>query len=99
MKFHSNPIAEHAEAPLADGGRWEDLIARWAERHASEAESSVSGSACYVVSVARAKAPAENEGQLAEIVGLVQAQGDRVAGREIQVLRRIEPRTLLGKGA
>jgi GTP-binding protein HflX len=51
-----------------------------------------------VVTVARAK-DRSNEAQLAEIVSLVEAQGDRVAGSEILVLRKIDPRTLLGKGA
>src|SRR5688500_14025994 len=96
MKFQSNPIAEHGEAPLADGGRWEDLVAHWSERHARAPQDG--RNACYVVSVARAK-ERSNQGQLAEIVGLIEAQGDRVAGSEVLVLRKIEPRTLLGKGA
>src|SRR5688572_12933211 len=96
MKFQSDPIAEHEEAPLADDGRWEDLVAHWANRHTKTAEDGRNAS--YVVSVTRPQDPS-GRAQLEEIASLVQAQGDRVAGSEILVLRKVEPRTLLGKGA
>ena len=32
MKFHSKPLEEHDEVPLADDGRWEERVAHWKQR-------------------------------------------------------------------
>jgi GTP-binding protein HflX len=95
MKFRSAPIVEHEEAPLADGGRLEDLVAHW-ERRRPGARSPDAERAAYVVSVGVDR---PTDAQLAEIVGLVEARGDHVSGSEIITSRRFDPRTLLGRGA
>lgn len=98
MRFHSKPIDEHDEVPLADDGQWERLITQWASRH--EAPEPGSGrNRCYVVSVGDWLDEVERDAQLAEILGLVRAQGDTVVGHETLRRSRPEPRTYLGKGA
>jgi GTPase len=99
LKFTSKAIPEHAEAPLADEGRWEEIVAHWKEREARAPRSEGdAGNADYVVSVGSARDPLVREAQLAEIVSLVRNQGDRVVGQEICHLPSPNPRTLLGKG-
>jgi GTP-binding protein HflX len=100
-KFHSKAIAEHAEVPLADEGRWEELVEHWDRRSAGapSQEGSEAPSACYVASVGPSRDPLARSAQLAEIVALVESQGGRVVGREICRLDAPNPRTLLGKGA
>ncbi|MEZ4222643.1 MAG: GTPase HflX [Polyangiaceae bacterium] len=96
MKVHSKPIAEHAEAPLADEGRLEEIIEHWTRREAPAAPERLgAANRCYVVAVSMRGQPAN----LAEILGLVEAQGDRVVGQETLDLLTPDPRTLLGKGA
>jgi GTP-binding protein HflX len=99
MKFQSKAIEEHREVPLADEGQLEDLVARWARRHAGSATPVGGANRCYVVSVGASSDDVQREAQLAEIVGLVRAQGDEVVGH--QMLRRPvpDPRTYLGRGA
>jgi GTP-binding protein HflX len=97
MKFDSNPIEEHHEAPLADEGRWEKIVARWTTQP-SRPTSPDGGNACYVVSVAPHRERGNREAQLAEILGLVRAQGDEVVGHEVHQLKRPDPRTLIGRG-
>lgn len=98
MKFQSKPIAEHQEVPLADEGRLEQLINNWAARHSGSTAAGGSNR-CHVVSVGASNDDVQREAQLAEILGLVRAQGDEVAS--YQRLRRPvpDPRTYLGRGA
>jgi GTP-binding protein HflX len=108
MKFHSKPIEEHGEVPLADDGQWEQQVAHWTGSHArgtglagreAGSEPAADGqNACYVVSVGNWRDSTHEQAQLAEILALVQAQGDRVVGHETYRLRRLEPRTYLGSG-
>ncbi|MCU0688002.1 MAG: GTPase HflX [Polyangiaceae bacterium] len=98
FKFTSKPIAEHAEAPLADEGRWENLVAAWQARRTPAEAADGAGVAVYVVSVGAERDPHAREAQLAEITSLVQHQGDRVVGQEIRHLSAPNPRTFLGKG-
>jgi GTP-binding protein HflX len=98
MKFHSKPIEEHTEVPLADDGRLEQQVAHWTEREDGPERQEDGQNACYVVSVGNWKEPAHEQAQLAEILALVQAQGDRVVGHETYRLRRLDPRTYLGSG-
>lgn len=94
IEFRSKAIAEHVEVPLADDGRWEDLVAAWDERrqpHGGE-------SACYVASVGPDRDPWARSAQLDEIVKLVESQGGRIVGQEICRLAEPHPRTLLGRG-
>jgi GTP-binding protein HflX len=93
MKFHSKPIAEHAEVPLADEGRLEALITRWTEREAP-LRPNTSTNRCYVVSV-RLRGQVSN---IAEIIGLVEAQGDSVVGQEQLDVVRPDARTLIRGG-
>jgi GTP-binding protein HflX len=99
MKFQSKPIEEHQEVPLADEGQLEELVGRWARRHRGPAEPSSGQNRCYVVSVGCWTDEVQRDAQLAEILGLVAAQGDCVVGHE--TLRRPvpDPRTYLGRGA
>lgn len=98
MKFHSKPIDEHTEVPLADDGRLEEQVAQWTGFE-DRPERQVEGqNACYVVSVGNWKEPAHEQAQLAEILALVEAQGDRVVGHETYRLRKLDPRTYLGSG-
>ena len=53
MKFHSTPIAEHGEVPLADEGRFEALVAHWTQRERASGAGQDGRSACYVLSVRR----------------------------------------------
>lgn len=95
-KFGSKPIAEHEEVPLADEGRWEEIVDHFTDRKALSPAHDASAS--YVVSVGQERDPHVRAAQLAEIVALVQSQGGRVVGQEIYVLSQPNPRTLLGKG-
>ena len=99
--FSSKPISEHAEVPLADDGELESIVAHFRGRHANErAVRAFSGNDAYVVSVAPdERDPTARGAQLAEIVSLVESQGDRVVGRELQSLGAPDPRALFGKGA
>lgn len=99
MRFQSNPIEEHIEVPLADEGQWEQLTERWAGRHAGPADPGSGRNNCYVVSVGTTSDEVQRAAQLAEILALVRAQGDRVVGQH--TLRRPvpDPKTYLGRGA
>jgi GTP-binding protein HflX len=97
MKFSSKPIAEHDEVPLADDGRFEDLVDHWRSRRPPSLVHGAEESVCYVVSVGASREPHARAAQLAEIVALVRSQGGRVAGQEICHLSDPNPRTLLGK--
>jgi len=98
MKFQSHPIAEHQEVPLADDGRYEDLVARWADRHQKPATPTGRNS-CYVVSVGTANDEVQRDAQLTEILALVEAQGDRVVGQQTFKRPIPDPKTYLGRGA
>ncbi|KIG14843.1 GTP-binding protein HflX [Enhygromyxa salina] len=98
MKFHSKPIEEHTEVPLADDGRWEQLVAHWAQLDAAPGGPVHGKNACYVVSVGVWEDLAQERAQLAEILALVRAQGDRVVGYESYQRGRPDPRTYLGTG-
>lgn len=94
MKFHSNPIEEHDEVPLADAGRLEELIGEWSAREAPARPRREGGNRCYVVSISLRG----QESNLAEILGLVDAQGDSVVGHEAHAVLKPDPRTLIRSG-
>ncbi len=96
MRFHSKPIDEHPEVPLADEGQLEALTTHWDAKRQRPATHE-HGKACYVLSVLRDWRSVA-EAQLAEITGLVQAQGDRVVGSQSRRLERPDPRTFVGRG-
>jgi GTP-binding protein HflX len=102
MRFHSRPIDEHVEVPLADEGRLEEIIAHWTGREAPQRAAAPGGNACYVVSVQRCDdgytSELEAAAQLEEICALVLTQGDRVAGRQGHRLIKPDPRTLIRRG-
>ena len=99
VKFSSKPIPEHEEVPLADGGQWECLVDKWTQvNDIHSPDHGSTGNVCYVLSVCEEADPAVADARLAEILSLVQAQGDRIVGQETYRLSRPEPRTLLGKG-
>jgi GTP-binding protein HflX len=97
VKFTSKPIEEHEEVPLPDDGRWEEVVDQWTRRKALGKPPNGVNS-CYVVSVTTAQVAAVPEAQLAEILGLVEAQGDRVVGQMVHELVKPDPRTLLRSG-
>lgn len=99
MKFQSKPIEEHQEVPLADEGQWEVLVARWAERKEGPVAPGSGQNRCYVVSVGDWLDDTQRDAQLAEILGLVRAQGDVVVGHETLRRARPDPKTHLGRGA
>jgi GTP-binding protein HflX len=98
MKFHSKPLEEHAEVPLADDGRWEEIVAHWTRREAPRRGPIASGNASYVLSVHQRGDRGQPSAQLAEITSLVQSQGDRVVAAEVHELHRPDPRTLIRSG-
>ena len=97
MKFQSKPIEEHAEVPLADDGQWEALVSHFRGRAPFQHAVAEGGNACYVLSVQRRSNP-HSSSRLSEIVGLVEAQGDRIVGQQVLTLLRPDPRTLLRSG-
>jgi GTPase len=99
MKFQSRPIEEHVEVPLADEGQWEELVSRWAKRHKGPTEAQSGQNRCYVVSVGAWVDDTQRDAQLAEILGLLRAQGDCVVGHETLKRTRPDPKTYLGRGA
>jgi GTP-binding protein HflX len=125
MQFHSKPIEEHQDVPLADAGQFEQVIEHWAQRHGHarepdpkrpqlverEASPHAGGrpspgdfhervdNLSYVVSVGDWIDSTQRAAQLAEIVALVETQGDHVVGHETLRRARPDPRTYLGRGA
>ena len=98
MKFESKPIREHQEVPLADDGELENLVEQFTNRSARREGSHSSASGCYVVCVGDWSEDYSRDAQLAEIVGLVAAQGDQVVGSETVRQRRPDPATVLSSG-
>lgn len=97
MRFHSKPIAEHAEAPLGDEGRLEQLITHWTDRRPAT-KPTTGRNACYVLSVTTRAQAESAHAQLAEITGLVEAQGDTIVGTDSHVLVKPEARTYIRSG-
>lgn len=98
MKFESKPIKEHEEVPLADNGDLENLVEHFKNRTARREGSSSSQGGCYVVCVGDWSEDYSRDAQLAEIIGLVGAQGDRVVGSETVKQRQSDPATVLRSG-
>ncbi len=97
MKFYSQPVPEHREVPLADDGRWEEMVETWSAE-GSTVVPKEGGKRVYVLSVGQEREPLIREAQLAEILSLVQAEGNTVVGYETYILTKPRPRTLIGKG-
>jgi GTPase len=98
MKFSSKPVSEHAEVPLADDGRFEQLIEQWQRRAPQVATSAVGPNRCYLLSIHDVRDVVVQNAQLAELTALAQAQGDVVVGSLKQVLNKRDPRTYIGSG-
>ena len=98
MRFESKPIDEHVEVPLADDGELDNLVERFTQRRARPKVSHSLGNDCYAVCVGDWSADYSRDAQLAEIVGLTKAQGDRVVGSETVYQRHIDPATVLSSG-
>ena len=97
MKCSSNPISEHEEVPVADNGQWEDIVAHWS-RHGRRSPASDGKNRCFVISVGTAGESSARTAQLEEILSLVRAQGDHVAGSFVCQMLRPDPKTLIGRG-
>ena len=98
MQFESKPLKEHEEVPLADNGDLENLVEHWNNRATRRQGNRSSQSDCYVVCVGDWSEDYSRNAQLAEIVGLVAAQGDRVVGSETVNQKRPAPETVLRSG-
>lgn len=98
MKFTSKPIEEHHEVPLADEGRFEQLIDRCEAREKGHKTVEEEGNACFVLCVYEGADVLVAEAQLREICGLIEAQGDRVVGHKLHRLTKPDPRTLIRSG-
>ncbi|MCJ8273362.1 MAG: hypothetical protein MJK04_28670, partial [Psychrosphaera sp.] len=79
MKFHSKPVAEHNEVPLADEGRLETILDLWEDTNNRTPTTTQPGNSCYVVSVIN-RGERHTQGKLNEILGLVETLGDHVCG-------------------
>ncbi|XEY23961.1 GTPase HflX [Candidatus Uabimicrobium helgolandensis] len=97
MKFHSKPVPEHKEVPVADNRRWEKIIEQSVQRDTSSSQNN-DINRCYILSVSYSRDPLVQQAQLLEIVSLVKAQGDTVVGEEVYYLTKERPQTLIGKG-
>jgi GTPase len=97
MKFHSLPVTEHREVPLADEGRFEELVAQWQERAPGSTEGATTN-VCYLLSLHESAEPHVQLAQLNELRGLVEAQGAAIVGTESHLLRKKDPRTYLSAG-
>ncbi len=98
MKVYSRPIDEHGEAPLADDGKLEEIVAQF-ERRKDAAARPRGKNACYVVCLTREREGHARDAEIAEILGLIEAQGDSVVGHEVYQPRQLNARTLIGRGA
>ena len=98
MKFESKPVKEHDEVPLADDGELENLVENYRNRAARRQGSHSSKEGCYVICVGDWSEDYSRDAQLAEIIGLVRAQGDRVVGSETIKQSRPDPATVLRSG-
>lgn len=99
MKFHSKPVVEHDEVPLADDGRWEEIVDYWTKREAAPSLPQIDGpSKCYIVSVGSTRDTLIRQAQLAEIMNLASSLNYQIVGHEICYLTKPNPKTLLGKG-
>jgi GTP-binding protein HflX len=99
-------VEEHSDVPVADDGQWEALVSKWQRRpdsmraHAPTDEANASYVAAVSVGdpqgtgAAAAAAPT----RLDEIVSLVRTQGDRVVGSESLLVKRPNPKMVLGSG-
>ena len=96
MRFHSKPVEENGEVPLADEGRLEEIAERWVPPQAASEPGE--GSSCYVVSVGLWRSEAHKSAQLSEILGLVEANGGKIVGHESLQVRKAHPKTFLGTG-
>ena len=111
MKFSSKLVAEHLEVPLADEGRFEQIIESWQDARLNtyvdtrgEVEQ---GNVCYVVCLASEHLASEYlnrekggnlNGKMAEILGLLSTLGEPVVGQQQYYLHQPNPKTLLGSG-
>ena len=98
MRFESKPVREHEEVPLADHGDLESLVEHWKSRARRHQGNRSSRNDCYVVCVGDWSEDYSRGAQLAEIVGLVGARGDRVVGSESVYQKRAAPETVLRSG-
>jgi len=98
MKFNSKPVVEHKEVPLADEGKFEEVIDQWQSKIQHVSNTSETQNLSYVVSVTDKNSTENKAAKLAEILGLVKAQGDHITGQESVVYSQINPKTFIGLG-
>jgi len=98
MKFNSKPVVEHKEVPVADEGKLEEVIDQWqTKKHLNNRSNEIQNQS-YVVSVSDKNSTENKAAKLAEILGLVRAQGDHITGQESVVCNQINPKTFIGLG-
>lgn len=98
MKFNSKPVVEHKEVPVADEGKLEEVIGQWQTKQHLDNDANKVKNQSYVVSVSEKNSTENKAAKLAEISGLVRAQGDNITGRESVVCNQINPKTFIGLG-
>ena len=98
MQFYSQPLVEHNEVPLADEGRYEEILQYFDRWQAAAAKYHEGQNRCYVISVGNWTDNSIRDAALNEMVSLVQAQGDQIVGQESIRLKRVLPRTYIGHG-
>ncbi len=97
MRYHAKSPEPHRELRSLDEPR-DEPEARPAREPGAVSAPDGEPNRCYVLSVARPGQPGLAEARLAEIAGLVEAQGDCVVGAETYLLSKPDPRTLIRRG-
>ncbi len=96
FKVTSHALDEHAQVPLTGDGKLETIVAHWRARDPRTLSTTDrENNADYVVSVSADRDPRVQLARLAEIVSLVDHQGDEIVGRESCHVANPNPRTLL----
>ena len=111
MKFSSKLVAEHSEVPLADEGRFKQIVESWQDArldtYVDSRGETEQGNVCYVLCLGSEHFTSEHltrekdtnlNGKMAEILGLLATLGEPVVGQQQYYLHQPNPKTLLGSG-
>jgi GTP-binding protein HflX len=102
MRFTSQPTKEHKDIPLADEGRLEHILELFSHKSMQDRDDVDNkinaANKSYVVSLSEKGCMENKQAKLEEILGLVHAQGDHIAGSDLLSYGEITPRTYIGSG-
>ncbi|MEN0063837.1 MAG: GTPase HflX [Myxococcota bacterium] len=93
MRFRSDPVPEHGDVSVPEDGQIEALLSEAPPELEPDAPA-----ATYVVSLGDWTSDVQRDAQLAEILGLVEANGHPIVGHESRVLKNPHRRTHVGPG-